>query len=193
MTSDYCTYEDILTYVGETVNATTFDQAKVKAIIPGISGFITSYCRRSFDLRTDATIMVDWTSSSKIRVPEDLWSLSEIETTGGQIYDNTDCVLVPVTRPPYRWILMNSGKYLTYDESPSGAILLTGDFGYGLVPAEIKLACMIMVVDEYHRAQMGAYQSVNAGGVSASMKAEGELSPRVKQLLSGRRKTVVET
>lgn len=151
----------------------------VEMLIDAVGEAIDAYCGQSFQSVTGNRVF-NWQSGDVLRVDKGLVSLTSITTTAGQTFLPVHITLEPTAGPPYMWLRVKSSADMTfrYGSSPDSAITVTGVWGYkAAVPAAIKQATIMWVLDFYNKRDVRGFNAVNAGGATASMQQPTDQPP----------------
>ena len=171
----YCAREEVVRHA----DADDMNIAVVELLIEQCSLGVDNFCRRTFGIEQGARSL-NWTSETRIDLDKDLAALTGVTTNAGQIFNASDFVLEPTAGAPYRWLTLKDSAedILRYGNGKSGAITVTGTWGYGVqVPAAVKMATILWVLHEYNRRDLVGYTNASAGGANAQMVADTDAPP----------------
>lgn len=194
ITNGYATLIEFKNY-NKIVSPDLTDDGVVEDIIEGASRLIDTYTGRTFYARTETHYYdtPDW--YDLWITDDDLLTITTLTNGDGTTIASTKYKLLPLNKSPkYQiWLEPSSGVVWTYDTNsePMGAITVAGTWGYSATaPDDIKQACLILSVAEYHR-RFGENTSATATITGAGVVITPQGMPKsVTDILNKYRKIV---
>lgn len=161
----------------------------LELVIPAAQEAVDAWCRRTFTITTE-TRALSYTSPSEVRLSKELISLSSVVSGRGE---HANVFLA--SGPPYSVIYAGSGEPFTYENSPAGAIQVTGTWGYkAAVPARVKMATIQWSLYMYQELIQKGFQSVTQSALTATVaQSDKEPPATVQTLLRGLRRVRIES
>ena len=131
-------------------------------------------------------------STNLLVFDDDCISVTSLTNGNGTAFATTDYVLYPYSGPPYDSIGLVDNPSMTWLPTIYGnrqqAIVLVGTFGYSAVPTDIQDACLMIVVQEYHRRYGEGSQNNSVVLPSGMVISMDKMPSLIAQIIAGHRK-----
>lgn len=181
--SNYCTSSDIR----DLADDQELSAVVLGLIIPAVSRAIDRHCRRRF-YATTAAKPHDF-DPDKIRLTDDLLSLTSVTTTAGNSLTAADFLFDPIT-PPYARLILKPYRMMTYADTPKQAITVTGSWGYSTTtPEEVAIVAKLWTLMLYRRLDLVGVDAARIAGVSLQIPT---LTDKLPEELAGWLKPLVK-
>ena len=192
ITNGYATLQNFLNYHG--INSTSVvDDSIICLMLESASRRIDTETGRKF-YSYSATKYFDTPrlQSNLLVFDDDCISVTSLTNGNGAAFDVSDYILYPYSGPPYDALGLVDNPTMGWLPTPYGnkqrAIVLVGTFGYSAVPTDIQDACLMIVIQEYHR-RFGEAAGNNSVVMPSGMVISIDKMPSlVAQILANHRK-----
>lgn len=186
----YCTVSE----VSALAQNQALNDVALTLLLEPVSQAVDRYCRRTFAAKEGSRFYPE-NGENTLRLDAELCSLTEIEFADGDTVDAAGVVLEPQSGPPYQWLrLRNRSERFGYAGSGS-EVIVSGVWGYApTVPAVVKLATILWVLELYNTSDVMGFAGVSGGAGGYTLeKALAEPPARVQALGLPRRVRVEGT
>jgi len=154
ITNGYATLAEVKAYI-DTDSTDAGDDAVIEDMVEMASRLIDRLTLRTFYARTE-THYFDYCGGRGLEMDDDLLTVTTLTNGDDDTIASTEYNLLPFNRSPKREIRLKQssteGWEIDTDGNSEGVISVVGTWGYATAaPADIKHACVAIVVSAYHK------------------------------------------